>query len=198
MPAPSARRQIGAAFASSTGVVWAYWLFSHTKTTGSDQIAARLSDSSTTPWLMPPSPKKATATLSLPLPAHRKGRPARDRHAGADDAVGAVHPGREVRDVHGTAAPGVVPVDPAQQLGEHPRLVAALGDHVPVAAVGAGDDILGLERRADSDRHCLLTDVLVGDPGDLVGVDELDDPLLEQPDAQHRLVVLGVCRGRCG
>ena len=44
----------------------AYWLFSQTKITGSFHTAARLSDSWKTPWLEAPSPKKATATLSVP------------------------------------------------------------------------------------------------------------------------------------
>src|SRR5207302_6427777 len=60
----------------------AYWLFSHMKTIGSFQTAARLRDSCTTPWLDAPSPKKAMTTRSVrrrraasaaPLPM---GRPA--------------------------------------------------------------------------------------------------------------------------
>ena len=44
----------------------AYWLFSHRKTTGSFQMAARLTDSWNAPSLLAPSPKKGTATRSLP------------------------------------------------------------------------------------------------------------------------------------
>ena len=47
-------------------VVSAYWLFSHTKTTGSRHTAARFSDSWKTPWFEAPSPKNATTTVSSP------------------------------------------------------------------------------------------------------------------------------------
>ena len=52
--------------AYSTGVDSAYWLFSHTKMTGSFQMAARFMLSWTMPWLAPPSPKNATDTWSEP------------------------------------------------------------------------------------------------------------------------------------
>ena len=48
--------------AYSTGVDSAYWLFSQQKMTGSFQTEARFMLSWRTPWLAPPSPKKATAT----------------------------------------------------------------------------------------------------------------------------------------
>ena len=48
--------------AYSTGVDSAYPLFSQQKITGSFQTDARFIDSCSTPWLAPPSPKKATAT----------------------------------------------------------------------------------------------------------------------------------------
>src|SRR5207244_3542278 len=43
----------------------AYWLFSQRKMIGSAHTAARFSASWTTPWLAPPSPKKAMTTLSV-------------------------------------------------------------------------------------------------------------------------------------
>ena len=50
------------ATAYSNGVASAYLLFSHTNRTGSFQILARFMDSWSTPWLVAPSPKKATLT----------------------------------------------------------------------------------------------------------------------------------------
>src|SRR4030095_10231999 len=47
-------------------LVTAYWLFSHRKMTGSFHTAARLIDSWKAPSLLAPSPKKATATRSVP------------------------------------------------------------------------------------------------------------------------------------
>ena len=43
-------------------VNWAYWLFSQTNTTGSAFTEAKFSASWNGPLLMPPSPKKHTAT----------------------------------------------------------------------------------------------------------------------------------------
>src|SRR3712207_8284645 len=43
-----------------------YWLFSHRKTTGSFQIAARFNASWKIPSFAAPSPKKQRATLSCP------------------------------------------------------------------------------------------------------------------------------------
>ncbi len=48
------------------GVYSMYWLFSHTKITGSFQTTAVLSASWNAPMLVVPSPKKQTATCSVP------------------------------------------------------------------------------------------------------------------------------------
>src|SRR2546421_267925 len=48
----------------TNGTSVAYWLFSHTNTTGSFQMAAMLSPSWNAPLLLAPSPKKATLTRS--------------------------------------------------------------------------------------------------------------------------------------
>ena len=47
-------------------VNWAYWLFSQTNTTGSAFTEAKLSASWKLPLLVPPSPKKHTATCPEP------------------------------------------------------------------------------------------------------------------------------------
>src|SRR3990172_6842642 len=51
------------------------------------------------------------------------------RHAGPDDAVGAVYSEAEVRDVHRTAATAVVAGLPAHQFGHHAPGVAPLGQN---------------------------------------------------------------------
>ena len=66
-----------------------YWLFSQTKMTGSFQIAAMFSASWKAPSLLAPSPKKQTVTSSRPEPLGGERRADGDRHAAADDAVGA-------------------------------------------------------------------------------------------------------------
>ena len=50
----------------SLGVYSPYWLFSQTYSTGSFQSAAMFIDSYSWPWPRAPSPKKATATSSVP------------------------------------------------------------------------------------------------------------------------------------
>ena len=83
MPNAAARPVIVPATAFSTRIVVANPLFSHTKTTGIRQSAARFNDSSSTPWLTAPSPKKFTATRSPPS--------CRSAHA-APVAIGAAAP----------------------------------------------------------------------------------------------------------
>ena len=55
-------------------VNWAYWLFSQTNTTGKACTEAKLRASWNGPLLMPPSPKKHTATC--PEPRRRADSPA--------------------------------------------------------------------------------------------------------------------------
>src|SRR5262249_47204882 len=64
----------------------------------------------------------------------------------------------------------------------------ALRDQVTVTAVGRGDHVVGSKRGAYTRRHGLLPDILVRHSGDLVRVDEVDDPLFETSDRQHRPV----------
>src|SRR5262249_20459612 len=78
-----------------------------------------------------------------------------------------------------------------EQLRHHAAHVGALRDQMPVPAVRGGDDVVGVQRRADPDGHRLLANVLVRDAGDLVRVHEVDHPLLEAADRAHRSVELG-------
>ncbi len=69
-------------------------------------------------------------------------RAGRQAHAAADDAVGAEHVLVHVGDVHAAALAARVAGGAAEQLGHHALDVAALGDGVAVAAVGAGDVVV--------------------------------------------------------
>ena len=90
----------------------------------------------------------------------------RDRRSAADDAVGADDADVEVGDVHRATLAVAVPGRFAEQLGEHQPHVATLGDAVTVAAVSAGDRVVGPEVGADADGHRLLASVEVHRAGD--------------------------------
>ena len=64
--------------------------------------------------------------------------------------------------------------------------VAALGDAVAVAAMGAGDVVLGAEMRADADRGGLLAGIEMDKAGDAALGELLLHPLLEAADRRHR------------
>ena len=85
-----------------------YLLFSQMKTTGSFQIAARLTASWNAPSLAAPSPKKLTTTRSSPLHLVGQRGAGGDRDAAGDDAVGAEVAGGDVGDVHRAAAAAAV------------------------------------------------------------------------------------------
>ncbi len=70
----------------------AYWLFSQTKTTGSDFTAGKFNASWNEPLFTAPSPKKQTATWPFAAVDCRQAGSDRDPEAAADDAVGAEHP----------------------------------------------------------------------------------------------------------
>ena len=87
-----------------------------------------------------------------------QGRADRDRDAAADDAVGAEIAHRDVGDVHRAAAALAVAGRLAEEFGEHPLHVRALGDAVAVAAMRRGDLVLDRQRHADADRARFLAD----------------------------------------
>ena len=120
--------------------------------------------------------------------ARREAGAGGERDAAADDRVRAEHPAREVRDVHRAAAALAEAVLAAVDLGHHRPEVAALGDAVAVAAVGARDVVVVVEVGADARRDRLLADVHVHEARDLTGAELARDPLLEEPDREHRPV----------
>ena len=186
MPYATARTDgSGTAVMTSTRADIANWLFSQTKTTGSFQIAARFIDSWRMPWFSAPSPKKQTDDPAVPEQLRREPGARRDPHAAADDAVGAEDALLDVGDVHAAAlAAGVAGLLP-QQLGHHHAHVAALGDAVAVAAMGAGDRVVLAEGGADADGDRLLADVGVGGAAHDAFAVQLVRPVLEGANLGH-------------
>src|SRR6266850_2136564 len=130
-------------------------------------------------------PKEAHGHGALALELAGESGAARDGQPSAHDPVGAQHTDREVRDVHGAALALAIAVDPAEQLGEHPANVGALGDAVPVTPVGARHAIRHGQMRADTDGHGLLAHVGMHRAVDLAGEPQLDGPLVELADQDH-------------
>src|SRR5712692_9491158 len=118
----------------------------------------------------------------------REGGAGGDPGRAAHDRVRAEVAVRVVGDVHRAALALAVAGLLAEQLGEHPGDVGALGQAVAVAAVGARDVVVLAQRRAHAHGDGLLSDVEVGEarhPGAAV---ELVHLFLEQPDRRHPAV----------
>ena len=65
-PKPAARWNSGTRDCRSIGTLIAYWLFWQKKTTGAEKVDAQISASLTSPWLVAPSPRKASTAFSAP------------------------------------------------------------------------------------------------------------------------------------
>ena len=136
-----------------------------------------LSDSWKVPSFEAPSPKKQTATWPLLRSLADSAAPVAIGDPGADDAVGAQDAQLRPGDVHGAALALAVAGGLAVQLGHHAAHLAALGDDVAVAAVGAGDVVVVVEGGAHADRHRLLAQVQVHEAGQLAGGEQVLDPV---------------------
>src|SRR5205823_459990 len=102
----------------------------------------------------------------------RQGRAGRDAHPAADDAVGPEDAPVDVGDVHAAALALAVAGRLAEQLSHHQLDVAALGDAVAVAAVGAGDEVVLAQGGAGADPDRLFADVgVAGAAHDAFAVD---------------------------
>ena len=132
---------------------------------------------------MAPSPKKATATRPWRLRRERRAGGRGD--AAADDPEAADEAVLEVDDVHRAGAPAADAGRAAEHLGGQRLGLGALGERVAVAAVGAADVVVGLERHADADRDRLLAGGEVRGAVDLAPQEEAVDRLLELADQQH-------------
>ena len=113
---------------------------------------------------------------------------AADWHRRADDAVAAEDVQLEVGDVHRAAeAPAVAGAAP-EQLRHHRVQVAALGDHVAVAAVVADDVVVPLQDAGDADGDRLLPHAAVRCAEDRALLEKVGRALLEAADAEHLAV----------
>ena len=121
------------------GVEIAHWLFSHTKTTAASSTAARLNASWRMPWFAAPSPKKQTVTPSFPWRRRPCAAPTAIAGRAGDDRVCPEHSLVDRRDVHAATVAAAIAVLATEDLGHHPGEVEALGDAVPMTAVGARD-----------------------------------------------------------
>ena len=154
------------------------------------QSCARFSASWKAPVLVAPSPKNATATPLLAAELEGE-RGADDRgQAAADDRVRAEVAARDVVEVHRAAEAARAALLLPVELGHDRVDRRALGDRVPVGAVGRGDHVVRLERRADAARDRLLADRDVQEARQLARAEALLHLLLEAADQQHLAVEL--------
>ena len=109
----------------------------------------------------------------------------RDRRSATDDGVGPEHALRHVGDVHRAALALAEAVTAAVDLEHHARHIAALGDAVAMAPMGARDPVGIAQVLADADRDGFLAGIKVREPRDLAGLDLDVQSLLELADGLH-------------
>ena len=167
------------------GVDSAQWLCSQTKIAGTVQSCARLSDS----WNVADVGRTVAEERDRDarLAAHLEGEARADdrREPAADDRVRAQVPALDVVEVHRAAVPVAAALDLPVELRHDLVRMRALGERVPVRAVGRGDHVALLQRPADADRDGLLADGDVQEARQLAGAEALLDLLLETPDQEH-------------
>ena len=113
-----------------------------------------------------------------------------DRDAGSHNGVGAQHAQVRLGNMHRAALALVITGGFAEKLCHRLIEAPALGNHVPVTAVSAGDLIVHRQVGANASRHSFLADVRVQKTGDLTPGKQLDDSLLKFPDAYHQFIQL--------
>src|SRR5205823_553267 len=99
------------------------------------------------------------------------------RRAAADNAVGAEHAAVEIGDVHRAALATAQPALLGEEFLHHQNRVAALGDAVAVAAMGAGDVVLGTKMRADAHSRGLFPGIEMNKAGNVAFGELLLDAL---------------------
>ena len=135
-----------------------------------------------------PVPVERDRDPALAPEPRRHHRPRRVGDAGADEPVAPEHVEVEVGDVHRPALAAAVAVRAPEELRHHRPDVRALRDAVPVAAVGAGDEVVVREIEEGADRDPFLPHAGVGGAVDLALAEEGDEALLEGADAPHEAV----------
>ena len=112
--------------------------------------------SNTVPWLQLPSPPKATLTLPVAASWQAMAAPTASGGPPPTMAFAPSMPLVEVGDVHRAALALAQAIRAAVDLLHHAAHVAALGDAVPVAAMGADDVVRIGQLLAHPDRDGLL------------------------------------------
>jgi hypothetical protein len=124
------------------------------------------------------------------LPTEREGDAGRDRDGGADDGDRRQRPDRDIADVQRAAAAAAAACLASEQLGHQPARGDALGERLPVAAMGDGDPVVGSQRRGGSGGARLLAEREVDRPGQPPLQEQAAGALLERPDERHPSVQL--------
>ena len=129
--------------------------------------------------------EEADADLIGPSELYRQARTAGDALSSSDDAVGAEDALVPVGDVHRAALALAVAGVSAEELRHHEVEVAALGDDVAVAAVGAGDVVIIPQALAHRRGDRLLAQIQMGEAVDLALCEQPRGCRLESADAAH-------------
>src|SRR5271165_2600701 len=108
-----------------------------------------------------------------------------ERRPATDDAVGAEHAAVEIGDVHRSTLAAAQPALFGEQLLHHQNRVAALGDAVAMAAMGARDVVPWPEMRADADGCGFLPSIEVDKSGNAALRELFLHALLEAADRDH-------------
>ena len=108
-----------------------------------------------------------------------------DGDAAGHDAVGAQVAAGHVSDVHGAAAAAAVARFLAHELGHHAVQIGPLGDAVAVAAMGAEDVVVGLQRGHRTDGRGFHADAQVHRAVDLALRVQVLGLLFEGADQPH-------------
>ncbi len=166
-------------------------------------MAAMLSPSWNAPLFTAPSPKKATATRSLFKSMKLYAGPRCLKDARSDDAAGSHHADVGGEEMHAAAAPLRAAGGTAEELGKQAAGREPLGEGMPMAAVGAEDDVFLPEMCANARGDRLLPDVRVAGAVNEPALMRARQLLFATADQHHRsikgqqlgLVQVGECFG---
>ena len=133
-------------------------------------------------------PEETDRHLSRGQPLGRERCACGDSRTSADDGICAQIARVGVGNVHRSAFAFAIAGFFAEQLGEHPVQRCAFGQAMAVAAMGAGDVIVGTKRFANTDGDCFLTYIKVGEAGHQGARVEVVHLLFEQTNHDHAAV----------
>ncbi len=114
---------------------------------------------------MAPSPKNTTLMLDVPRACSAHARTGGQRQVAGDNSGRPEHAAPGIDEVHRAATAPAQPGLATDDFSEGGFDVAALGEHVPVAAMPGEQLVVRLEVRAHPDRNRFLTRRKVGESG---------------------------------